>query len=219
MPLSKKLRFDVFKRDDFTCQYCGRRTPEVVLHVDHIVPKAEGGRDEIENLVAACADCNLGKGARKLATRSELEDLRRRAEILREREEQIRAYNEARDAVRALEDSAINELYNYWFEMQGVSQMPSQYCVGQSFLRGYVRHWGISEIKAAMDNANTKRINTNQRYANPRYFGGIMKWKRAEREGRLVFCKYCQGKIMLDPGEDANLTWFHTNCAPEGERG
>lgn len=66
MALSARQRFDVLKRDGFTCQYCGRRPPEVVLHVDHIVPRVEGGRDEAENFAASCSDCNLGKGPRPL---------------------------------------------------------------------------------------------------------------------------------------------------------
>jgi len=59
-----KLRFDVLQRDSSTCQYCGRRAPEVEVEVDHIVPVAAGGTDVIDNLVTACCDCNSGKAAR-----------------------------------------------------------------------------------------------------------------------------------------------------------
>lgn len=61
-PLSKKIRFRVFQRDNFTCQYCGRSAPDVELHVDHIYPVTHGGGDEMSNLITSCADCNLGKG-------------------------------------------------------------------------------------------------------------------------------------------------------------
>ena len=61
-PLSKKIRFEVFKRDKFTCQYCGRMSPDVILEVDHIEPVAEGGDNEITNLITSCRDCNRGKG-------------------------------------------------------------------------------------------------------------------------------------------------------------
>lgn len=56
------LRFSILLRDKFTCQYCGR-TPQqnIILHVDHIIPKSKGGEDIKENLVASCEDCNLGK--------------------------------------------------------------------------------------------------------------------------------------------------------------
>lgn len=62
-PMSKKLRFEIFKRDGFACQYCGAKAPEVRLHVDHIVPVAKGGEDEMSNLTTACVDCNHGKAA------------------------------------------------------------------------------------------------------------------------------------------------------------
>ena len=64
--ISKSLRYDVLKRDSFTCQYCGRSAPEVQLHVDHIVPVSKGGQNDISNLITACQDCNLGKGAKLL---------------------------------------------------------------------------------------------------------------------------------------------------------
>lgn len=41
--ISQTLRFEVFKRDLFTCQYCGKRAPDVVLEVDHIKPVSKGG--------------------------------------------------------------------------------------------------------------------------------------------------------------------------------
>lgn len=43
--ISKKLRFEVFKRDKFTCQYCGRKAPDVVLQIDHISPVSKGGKN------------------------------------------------------------------------------------------------------------------------------------------------------------------------------
>jgi hypothetical protein len=66
MALSKKTRFEVFKRDGFACQYCGRNSETVVLEVDHIDPKANGGSDDSINLITACFDCNRGKSDRKL---------------------------------------------------------------------------------------------------------------------------------------------------------
>lgn len=66
MSLSKRTRFEIFKRDCFTCQYCGRRPPEVVLEVDHIEPKSKGGSDDQINLITSCADCNRGKSDKRL---------------------------------------------------------------------------------------------------------------------------------------------------------
>lgn len=59
-----RIRYDILARDNYTCQYCGRKAPDVVLHIDHMVPVSKGGTDEPTNLITACADCNEGKGPR-----------------------------------------------------------------------------------------------------------------------------------------------------------
>jgi len=64
--ISKGLRFEVFKRDGFTCQYCGTHPPKDILHVDHINPVKLGGGNDIDNLITSCSDCNLGKSATPL---------------------------------------------------------------------------------------------------------------------------------------------------------
>lgn len=61
MAVSKRTRYEVMKRDNFTCRYC--RSTEEKLTVDHVIPVALGGTDDPGNLVAACADCNAGKGS------------------------------------------------------------------------------------------------------------------------------------------------------------
>ena len=63
MAVSKRLRYEVLRRDGSTCRYCGRSAPEVILTVDHVVPVALGGADDPSNLVTACRDCNSGKSA------------------------------------------------------------------------------------------------------------------------------------------------------------
>ncbi len=54
-------RFNLFLRDRFACQYCGSPRD---LTFDHVVPRAQGGRTTWENVVTACAPCNLKKGGR-----------------------------------------------------------------------------------------------------------------------------------------------------------
>lgn len=60
--LSPKKRFEVLKRDNFRCQYCGRNGKDVTLEVDHINPKSKWGTDDMENLITCCRECNMGKG-------------------------------------------------------------------------------------------------------------------------------------------------------------
>ena len=64
--LPKGMRFDILKRDNFTCKYCGRSAPDVELQVDHIVPWTVVRKHEPDNLTTACKDCNLGKSAKIL---------------------------------------------------------------------------------------------------------------------------------------------------------
>lgn len=63
MAVSRRLRFEILRRDNFTCRYCGSAAPDVVLHVDHVIPVTLGGGDTANNLVTACEDCNQGKGS------------------------------------------------------------------------------------------------------------------------------------------------------------
>lgn len=63
MTVSKSLRFQVFRRDNHTCRYCGRTAPEWPMRIDHVIPVALGGGDDPANLVTSCADCNAGKAA------------------------------------------------------------------------------------------------------------------------------------------------------------
>lgn len=63
MAVSRRLRFEILRRDGYTCRYCGASAPDVTLTVDHVVPVALGGGDEPNNLVTACRDCNAGKSS------------------------------------------------------------------------------------------------------------------------------------------------------------
>ena len=63
MTVSKRLRFEILRRDNHACRYCGRSAPDVELTVDHVTPVALGGSDEPPNLVTACRDCNGGKSS------------------------------------------------------------------------------------------------------------------------------------------------------------
>ncbi len=117
MGVSKKVRFEVFKRDKFTCQYCGKRPPDVVLECDHIVPRAKGGQDEIQNLTTACFDCNRGKRdiplgdvAPHLDEMAVLESIQEMAE----RRVALKAEVEEAQAQRTAEDDATGILMDQW---------------------------------------------------------------------------------------------------------
>ncbi|MFD4547218.1 HNH endonuclease [Streptomyces sp. NPDC058466] len=63
MAVSKRLRYEILRRDSHTCRYCGASAPDVPLRVDHVTPVALGGTDTPDNLVASCEPCNSGKSS------------------------------------------------------------------------------------------------------------------------------------------------------------
>jgi 5-methylcytosine-specific restriction endonuclease McrA len=63
-PHVKLTKVEIFRRDNYTCQYCGIRAKG--LTIDHITPRYLGGDHSWENLVTACPECNRKKGGRTL---------------------------------------------------------------------------------------------------------------------------------------------------------
>lgn len=122
--VSTRRRFEIFKRDSFACQYCGRVPPSVVLHIDHIIPVCRGGGNGTDNLVTSCAECNLGKAGIPLSAIPE--SLAEKAARIKEAEKQLKAYRKviqeqedriARDAwgvIHELFGENRNEISNAW---------------------------------------------------------------------------------------------------------
>jgi 5-methylcytosine-specific restriction endonuclease McrA len=57
-------RANIYARDDYSCQYCGDTLPAAELTFDHVVPVAQGGCKDWENIVTCCVSCNRRKGGR-----------------------------------------------------------------------------------------------------------------------------------------------------------
>lgn len=161
MSLSVRTRFEVFKRDQFTCQYCGKHPPDVLLEADHVIPRAAGGSDAIENLTTACADCNRGKADRLLeegaptVTRAKVDDLR-------ERVEQASAYAELVGQQQALVEKQVRLVTEVWaqaFKATVEERSNGSYWVlpyqgewpNERSVRLFVRRLPLSEIVAAVD--------------------------------------------------------------------
>jgi plasmid maintenance system antidote protein VapI len=100
-----RLRFHVLHRDNFTCRYCGRSPPEVVLHIDHVLAASKGGGTSASNLVTSCSACNMGKGAGDIDSVSILSSAVETAAIVRRpanaSDESVRACRSEVDAIRA----------------------------------------------------------------------------------------------------------------------
>ena len=145
--ISKSTRFEVFKRDKFTCQYCGKAAPEVVLHVDHIDPVSKGGSNDIMNLITACIDCNLGKSARVLSDDSAVQKKKAQMDELQERREQLEMMVEWQKGLLNITDNLIDEAANMW------ADLVKGFClneVGLLELRRIIRIYGFSEVVESM---------------------------------------------------------------------
>lgn len=167
MAISKKLRFEVFKRDGFACGYCGKTPPEVTLEIDHINPKSKGGKDDINGLLTACFDCNRGK--RDIVLKKIPGTLRDNLEILKEKEIQLTEYNKFIKKIEKrlrVEIEEVNEVYTSYFKDWELSEKFKNSTVRQ-FLNLLPKH----EIKDAM------RIACNKIYYDRndaiQYFCGI----------------------------------------------
>lgn len=113
MSVGARLRFAVLKRDGFRCAYCGITAMAELLQVDHVIPQSKGGTDDIENLVTACARCNVGKSDVLL---EELSPSMPTAQKLREHANQVKAYLDAQKELSAQRESVVAFLCGLWRE-------------------------------------------------------------------------------------------------------
>ena len=101
--ISTRTRFEILKRDGFTCQYCGKKPPVVVLNVDHIIAVSNGGGNEANNLVSACFDCNSGKS--DIPISSVVQSLNERIKADREKAHQLAQCNEWLSEIKQRKDA------------------------------------------------------------------------------------------------------------------
>lgn len=150
MSISKGRRYNVFARDGFACQYCGRRPPEVMLEADHIHPKAKGGSDEDDNLITSCMDCNRGKSAKVPADITPRPDatikyLRAQQEIL----EVKRYLTEKRRSDKAFK-KIVDSLDGTWHQ-----SMPGDWVPSDQQWRNWLRTFTLGEIEFAVQVTGT----------------------------------------------------------------
>lgn len=146
-PIPKKLRFEVFKRDSFTCQYCGAVGGQVLLHCDHIKPVAEGGETTLLNLITACVECNLGKGARQLSDDSAVTRQHRQLADLEERRQQLEMMRDWREELAQHQVSEIDIVAEAFLARSKFQ--PSDH--GNISVRRWLRKYGLHEVLAAID--------------------------------------------------------------------
>lgn len=167
-PISKKKRFEVFKRDHFTCQYCGRKSPDVILEVDHIKPVAEGGNNGILNLITSCRDCNRGKGKVLLSVNEEVAKQQSRLQELAEKREQMEMLLQWRNELVEFERGQADKLNEYIGSITGYVVKEQ----GLFKLQELIRRFSFQEVIEAIDISFSKYYN-NDSYSFNKAFNKI----------------------------------------------
>lgn len=186
-PITKSVRFEVFKRDSFKCQYCGASAPDVILEVDHIVPVAEGGENDMMNLITSCRDCNRGKGKKKLTDRQTIEKQKTELDDLNERRQQMEMMLQWKCDLLNFESEMVNAIdllicsMTNWamsdFAKQKIRRLISQFSFDEvydatsisfeKYYNGTEKSWGTAFNKIGGICYNRKVGRTAEYYAKP----------------------------------------------------
>src|SRR4030095_14227112 len=184
--MKQKLRFEVFKRDSFTCQYCGRSAPDVLLEVDHIEPKSDGGEDSILNLITACRDCNGGKSATPLSDQSVLAKQKQQLDMLQERREQLDMMFEWQKSLMQLDDEAVEKLADFWTELVPGQSLTED---GKKTIGKLIKKFGFADVMESMRTTATQYDLSSQEKIAAAFhkIGGICRLRKADPITREIF--------------------------------
>ena len=199
--LSNKIRFEVFKRDAFKCQYCGKSAPEVMLEVDHIIPVSKSGNNDLINLITSCRDCNSGKSNRQLDDNSVLIKQRNQLEEINERREQIEMMAQWRQELEKIKEQQVDIIDDILKNKTGSSF--SAY--GREGVKGTLRKYDLNFVCECFDVAFNRYLRTGKdgRFTHDSIENAIKKWHS--------ICKYKHREISNPDLGELNLivNWFN----------
>ena len=168
--MKNSLRFEIFKRDGFTCVYCGRNPPSVILEVDHILPRSKKGTDKIENLATACFECNRGKRDKKLSEVAP--SIKVSLARVKEGEAQMKEYRtflrkKERQIVKDIED-----IDDFFSSLTGNKKIFAD-SYKRTTIRTFLKNLSKQEIMEALDLAFSKFYHPENIDRTIKYFCGI----------------------------------------------
>lgn len=154
--IGKRLRFEIFKRDAFTCSYCGRTPPAVTLEIDHVVAVAQGGDNDPANLATSCFDCNRGKASGDLTAvmPTTAEVMARRKEL----ESQVEEYNRFLTGLREHMEERVVYIGGDWHNR--FKRRKNQWVFGPDraqSIRTFLKRMPEAQIWEAMDIAFSRK--------------------------------------------------------------
>lgn len=209
--LSKKVRFEVLKRDKFTCQYCGGVAPNVLLQIDHIIPVSKGGDDSIMNLITSCQPCNSGKKDIMLSDDTALMKRKIQLDQLQEKREQLELMIEWQRELLTMDETVSDSIFDIWYSLTGFKLDYQDLAKVPVFLKEYSYEELVHAMKIAR-NQYLGRKTSSEMFAK---VGGILyNIKRQERDPYIGYKKhiysiikerlgYCNFKTIDDAVDQA----------------
>lgn len=186
--IHKRVRFEVLKRDQFKCQYCGREAPDVVLNVDHIKPVSKGGTNDITNLITSCFDCNSGKSDIELSDDAAIKKRKAQLDLLQERREMLEMIEQWQLELTEEERTEAHVVSSVVKKLSGVDLTEK----GLKMATKLIRQFGLAEVCESTRIAFTK-------YSSPEVafekVGGIC-WCRTHTT--CYNCKKFEGRSNYD---------------------
>lgn len=176
MSVTKRNRFKVFDRDDYTCRYCGKTPADgITLEADHVTPRSKGGDDSIENLVTSCFDCNRGKSDLVIGGNHE-EPAKVALRRMQEIKESKRLIAEKKKAEK-LRQKQIQEWINTICDAFGIDSCPERIAIDCA---KHAKEFGSSKVIEWVDKISVK-FNSPETQAN-KYLNGIARRVREEAQ-------------------------------------
>lgn len=178
-PLSKRVRFEIFKRDGFACVYCGKTPAQSLLQVDHLVAVANGGDDSPGNLLTSCLDCNQGKSDVPLDQHRYTRPTKESNELTEEHIEQLRSYLALQKKKDDLLEQLAEDLRERWEEVIGPMNQDMA-----NRMKTLVQQWPHKKLLEAMDITASKlgcpgeEFHSYTSVCQTKYFHGVLRqWK------------------------------------------
>lgn len=182
--ISKNKRFDIFARDNFTCQYCGKKAPNVILEVDHIIPVSKGGDNKLTNLITSCFECNRGKTNKKLKENIALEKQMNELEIINEKRNQLELIAKWQKQLNNIDKKNEKIFLDKYFNLTNKQITLNK--VGKNTLKKGIKDFGLNLILECLEISTSKYDNTEDIF---RKTFGIAKNKSNPVTGKINLIK------------------------------
>lgn len=159
--ISKKIRFEIFKRDKFTCKWCGRSPvqDEVILEVDHITPVKLGGNNHMLNLVTSCFDCNRGKAANKIDDNKVVAQQKKQLDLEQDKKEQLELIFKWHKECQGIDDEKNKRVFEYVDNLLITRSINS---TGQASLMKLTKKFKLEDVLKAIDLSSEKYFRYDQ---------------------------------------------------------